>query len=149
MALSSDAKQLVALDNKRKAIHLFSFSDGDFSSPTYEGSITEQGDTTFTYGKSADILTTGSVDGFSLIDLSGNGTRLVVSPDGNNNGSTSNYGQNSLTDLTINFVGFSDNNFNNAELKQVIDAHDFKPVSSGTNLSVSYTHLTLPTILLV
>ena len=134
MALSSDAKQLVGLDNKRKAIHLFSFSDGDFSSPTYEGSITEQGDTTFTYGKSADILTTGTVDGFSLIDLSGNGTRLVVSPDGNNNGSTSNYGQNNLFDLTINFVGFSDNNFNNAELKQVIDAHDFKPVSSGTNL---------------
>ena len=133
MALSSDAKQLVGLDNKRKAIHLFSFSDGDFSSPTYEGSITEQGDTTFTYGKSADILTTGTVDGFSLIDLSGNGTRLVVSPDGNNNGSTSNYGQNNLFDLTINFVGFSDNNFNNAELKQVIDAHDFKPVSSGEN----------------
>ena len=131
MALSSDAKQLVGLDTKRKAIHLFSFSDGDFSSPAYEGSITEQGDTTFTYGKSADILTTGSIDGYSLIDLSGNGTRLVVSPDGYASGAL--YGQNSYRDLDINFVGFSDNNFNNAELKQVIDAHDFKPVSSGEN----------------
>jgi len=131
MALSSDAKQLVGLDTKRKAIHLFSFSDGDFSSPAYEGSITEQGDTTFTYGKSADILTTGSIDGYSLIDLSGNGTRLVVSPDGYASGAL--YGQNSYNDLDINFVGFSDNNFNNAELKQVIDAHDFKPVSSGVN----------------
>ena len=72
-------------------------------------------------------MTTGTVDGFSLIDLSGNGTRLVVSPDGN--ATSGAYGQNNLFDLTINFVGFSDNNFNNAELKQVIDAHDFKPVS--------------------
>ena len=83
-------------------------------------------------------MTTGSVDGHSLIDLSGNGTRLVVSPDGNNNGSTSNYGQNNLFDLTINFVGFSDNNFNNAELKQVIDASDFKPASSRTNFTYQW-----------
>ena len=131
MALSSDAKQLVGLDSQRKAIHLFTFSDGDFSSPTYEGSITEQGDTTFTYGKSADILTTDAIHAFGLIDLSGNGTRLVVSPDGNS--ASSAFGTDGDDSININFVGFSDNNFNNAELKQVVDAGDFKPVSSGFN----------------
>ena len=131
MALSSDAKQLVGLDTQRKAIQLFSCSDGDFSSPTYEGSITEQGDTTFTYGKSADILTTDAIHAFGLIDLSGNGTRLVVSPDGNS--ASSAFGTDGDDSININFVGFSDNNFNNAELKQVVDAGDFKPVSSGYN----------------
>ncbi len=48
-------------------------------------------------------------------------------------GGFSGFGTDNDSSININFVGFSDNNFNNAELKQVVDAGDFKPVSSGYN----------------
>ena len=81
-------------------------------------------------------MTTDAIHAFGLIDLSGNGTRLVVSPDGNSSG-FSGFGTDGDDSININFVGFSDNNFNNAELKQVVDAGDFKPVSSGQIFSTN------------
>ena len=165
--LSSDATKLVALYNSKnesssfgrhKSIHLFTFSDGNFSNPTYVGAITSDDDistsyqtgsktdTGYTYNNNkiledfdwgqygeygcyryscshAEIgRITSSSYGSSIhqikIALSGDGTRLVVS------------GRGFDDDSGLYLIGFSDSNFGNPEVKQIINPGIFKTSDS-------------------
>ncbi len=166
--LSSDATKLVALYNSKnessssgrhKSIHLFTFSDGNFSNPTYVGAITSDDDISTSYqtGSKTDtgytynnnkILEdfdwgqygeygcyayscshasigkiTSSAYGSSIhqikIALSGDGTRLVIS------------GRGSDDDSGLYLIGFSDSNFGNPEVKQIINPGIFKTSDSS------------------
>ena len=166
--LSSDATKLVALHNsnheaagmsRAKGIHLFTFSDGNFSNPTYVGAITSDDDISTSYqtGSKTDtgytynnnkILEdfdwgqygeygcyayscshasigkiTRSAYGSSIhqikIALSGDGTRLVIS------------GRGSDDDSGLYLIGFSDSNFGNPEVKQIINPGIFKTSDSS------------------
>ena len=165
--LSSDATKLVALYNSKnesssmgrhKSIHLFTFSDGNFSNPTYVGAITSDDDIStsyqtgnmtnsgYTYNNNKILedfdwgqygeygcyahscshasigKITSSHYGSSIhqikIALSGDGTRLVVSGRGYDD------------DSGLYLIGFSDSNFGNPEVKQIINPGIFKTSDS-------------------
>jgi len=86
--------------SNKGAVHLFTFSDGDFSSPTYVGSIGNA----YTYGKSYD---TSSISDWEAdaVSFDGDGTRLAI-------------GDYEADDVRM--FGFSDTSLSDAELKFTI-----------------------------
>jgi len=110
LSLTNDGKKLAisanaddGYDNSTSdtgAIHLFTFADGDFSTPTYVGSIGNA----YTYGKSYDTSSISDWEG-DAVAFDGDGTRLAIAD---------------YQADDIRMFGFSDTSLSDAALKFTI-----------------------------